>query len=207
MTNASYFCLRDIKKVLDFCPLIAYTNYSMTKKRTHIEYEQLLMQKESSSIPLEDYKGARIPILHICIACDYEWKIKPDHVLSGHGCPRCANNRSTLGDYGDDTQTKLYYIKITKDNVIAYKLGITKLRIRDRFQGEKSDKRIDIIRLWYFNTREEALKEEQRLLRFFNKSRYKSKPLLKRGGNSELFTYDILNLDKGINQNGLGRCR
>lgn len=170
----------------------------MTKKRTHSEYEDILLNIESPTIPLETYITARIPILHICIECDYEWKIKPDHVLSGHGCPRCANNKSTLNSYGDDNQTKLYYIKITStDGTIAYKLGVTKNRIRDRFAGDKTANKIEVIRLWYFKTREEALKEEANLLKFFKNSRYKAKPLLKSGGNTELFTYDILNLDKG----------
>jgi hypothetical protein len=53
-----------------------------------------------------------------------------------------------------------------------------------------------IIKLWHFNTREEALNEEQRILREYEPYRNNKKNILfRKGGDTEIFTKDVLGLD------------
>ncbi len=59
-----------------------------SRKKTPQEYEQELFDKELDFIPLEDYKTALEPILHQCIQ-EHTWKVKPNDILSGKGCPHC----------------------------------------------------------------------------------------------------------------------
>jgi hypothetical protein len=172
----------------------------MTKKRTHEEYENLILQKELTCYPLESYVTNHVKILHRCVNCENEWYIKPAHVLAGHGCRKCSDNtkrvyHTEIIDTNPE-KTKVYYVSIRrkKDNVTYYKIGITK-RLETRFSAE-TDKEVTFIKIWNFNSRREALKFEQLILREFKPFRNKRK-FLKAGGNTELFPFDILNLNKG----------
>lgn len=74
----------------------------MPKKLTNEEYIEQLKEKGiwDRYRPLEEYQVADKPILHQCLKCNHEWKIKPSHIKSGRGCPRCAGNyRPTNAEY------------------------------------------------------------------------------------------------------------
>lgn len=59
-----------------------------TKGRTNQEYIALL--EKTNFICLEEYKGSTIPILHMCVICDHEWKTRPQAVLRTNArCPAC----------------------------------------------------------------------------------------------------------------------
>ena len=65
----------------------------MPKKLTNEEYiEQLREQGLCDRYrPLEEYQGAKTPILHQCLTCRHEWKIRPADIKKGRGCPKCSN--------------------------------------------------------------------------------------------------------------------
>ena len=105
---------------------------------------------------LETYKDRNTPILHECI-CGFQWKIRPSHVLTGHGCPRCAN-----WGFDKSKAAVLYYVKLTKDTEVYYKVGVTNKTVKERFKGEKVC--VDIIYTETFDTGEEALIKEKELL-------------------------------------------
>lgn len=63
----------------------------MAKKKTHEEYVEELKEKNPTVEVIEQYASAKIPILHHCLTCDYYWKVSPTNMLSGKGCPQCAN--------------------------------------------------------------------------------------------------------------------
>ena len=48
---------------------------------------------------LEDYKGSMKKILCRCSTCSYEWETTPNSILRGKGCPRCASNQLSDGDF------------------------------------------------------------------------------------------------------------
>lgn len=35
------------------------------------------------------YINNQTPLLHKCLVCSYEWKVIPNNILRGHGCPEC----------------------------------------------------------------------------------------------------------------------
>lgn len=67
---------------------------NIRKARTN---EWYLEQMENTNfVPLEEYKGSSIPILHMCGICDHEWLTRPQAVLRpGAKCPICSH-RSRL---------------------------------------------------------------------------------------------------------------
>ena len=64
----------------------------MGKKKTHEEYIQELAVKNPNLEVLEKYINAKTAILHKCNIDGYIWPARPENILSGTGCPRCANN-------------------------------------------------------------------------------------------------------------------
>lgn len=161
---------------------------SSTPTWSHRDYENALLNKEAEAYPLEEYIDSRTPIMHACTE-GHEWKARPSNILSGSGCPSCAN-------YGFDTTKPalLYYIKIMDGYKSYYKIGITNRTIVDRFESDK-DKDIKVLLEEYYSSGIEARNREQSILNEFKYKRVCVPKLLKSGGNTELFEEDILNLD------------
>lgn len=109
-----------------------------------------------------------------------------------NGCVTCLNmNKSWGSDIYKDKETTLYYIKIGS----LYKIGITKKSVLSRYAQEiRNGLEFEIIFTTVFADGAEAFKEEKRILKEFAMYKHKGDPVLKYGGNSELFTCDVLNL-------------
>lgn len=60
-------------------------------KRDNRPYEEKLKEINPNIIPLEEYKGRKVPIKHKCLLCNHEWSCAPDNRLKGEGCPKCSN--------------------------------------------------------------------------------------------------------------------
>jgi len=86
--------------------------------------------------------------------------------------------------------TTLYYIKIFN---AFYKIGITSRNVKTRFAGELH--KIKVINETIFSNRSQALNKERQIKIENKQFRYYGIQLLKRTGNTEIFTKDILNLD------------
>lgn len=159
------------------------------RKKTDEEYWSDLEYKRIDYRPLELYEGTNTPILHKCYSCGESWKVKPGHILAGHGCPKClrkgpANNRPCI----------LYYIKIENK---YFKIGITGNSVFTRFSKDR-DKKIDIIFEKQFDTGLEAKLEEERILLEYNKYLVYVPRLLESKGNTEIFHTNILELDNAM---------
>ncbi|MEM9403215.1 MAG: hypothetical protein AAGA44_12105 [Pseudomonadota bacterium] len=115
---------------------------------------------------------------------------RASHHLSGVGCPMCANT-----GFDPNEPATLYYLAITTDDGdVRYKIGITNHTVEARFAGSDL-RRIRIVKVWRFKLGQHAAQKESDILRKFEGDRYFGPDILKRGGNSELFTHDILQLD------------
>lgn len=160
------------------CP---YCN-TINKTRTSEEYSKLIENR--GFIICEVYVNSNTPIMHKC-RFEHTWKTWPHHILAGRGCPYCA-------DYGFklDAPAILYYIKIGE----YYKIGITNRTVRKRFELDR-DKSIKILSETEFNTGIEAKEAEKEILSLYADKRVYVPGFLKSGGNTELFTEDILGLD------------
>jgi len=148
-------------------------------------------KEEIKDFPLEvlgTYKNNHTKILHRCGVCHYEWKIKPSHVLKGHGCPHCASY-----GFNPNKPATLYYLSV--HHGMAYKIGITNRTVEERFSN-KDFENITILEEWYFEDGKEAQQKERDILEEFKWARFTGDNLLE-SGNTELFMVDILNKDKG----------
>jgi hypothetical protein len=139
---------------------------------------------------LEPFKGVLKRILARCGKCNREWASMPNDVFGGHGCGKCA----PCGFQKDKPGT-LYYVRLSDPfGDPVYKIGITNLTVRQRFNKEFS--KITIIETWHFANGGEAFEMEQDILKDYDADRYTGFDLLETG-NDELFDLDVLGLDKG----------
>ena len=58
--------------------------------RSTQEFIKLVEIKNPFIQVLDEYRGARKKILCKCKKCEYTWEIRADHLLEGHGCPKCG---------------------------------------------------------------------------------------------------------------------
>lgn len=109
-----------------------------------------------------------------------------DHLI-GKGCPGCA-----ISGYDQTKPGILYYLKV--NDGLAYKIGITNKSVQKRYSKEELS-RIEVIQSWKFEDGSVAYEREQNIKKVYAHARYKGEDLLK-DGNTELFNYDVLKLDK-----------
>jgi len=83
----------------------------------------------------------------------------------------------------------LYYLRL--DNGI-YKIGITNRSIKERFYGDNHI--ITVIAEVHYLKGADALKREQEIIEEFKEFKYFGPKILKTGGNTELFTKNILSI-------------
>lgn len=57
--------------------------------KTHEQYLLDLKKFNPNIIPLEKYVNEKTKILHKCLICEFEWKVRPNNVLTHKGCPKC----------------------------------------------------------------------------------------------------------------------
>jgi hypothetical protein len=62
--------------------------------KTNDQYIQELKNKDIKYIPLEEYKGNKFKILHLCPTCNNSWKVFPNAILRNDGCPNCIKEYS-----------------------------------------------------------------------------------------------------------------
>jgi len=119
-----------------------------------------------------------------------EFKQKPNHHLAGIGCSSCAH-------YGINTHESgvLYYVRVDTRTHTFWKIGITNRSVEARFRGSDL-KKISQIKIWEYEKLSDALTKEQKILKQHIKYLYPGpEQPLAAGGNTELFTRDVLELD------------
>lgn len=156
-------------------------------KKTTEEYEKELFDKGLGFTVCEEYKNSMTKIKHQCLECDNVWEVKPHDILHGSGCPKCAKT-----GFNPYKPAKIYYVELTnKENTTFWKIGITaKKNILHRFRAEK----LQVKLLWekQYDLGEDALKNEQLILSTYFADLAPPCDFLKHGGNTELFTRNVL---------------
>lgn len=61
--------------------------------RTNEDYINQVSLIHPNIIVLGTYKNNITPILHKCIVHNFEWDAYPCNILSGHGCPKCRDDK------------------------------------------------------------------------------------------------------------------
>jgi predicted nucleic acid-binding Zn-ribbon protein len=128
---------------------------------------------------LEEYLGANIKILHQHEVCGHLWAVKPNGLLSGYGCPKCATsgfqpNKSAI--------TYLIYFHALD----TYKVGITNRSIKARFSEEPQPYEVILER--HFDKGKEAKELETKWLNNLKPFLYNTNEL--KSGNTETFIYE-----------------
>lgn len=97
-----------------------------------------------------------------------------------------------------DAGYKTYYIRITTDDGVYFKIGRCAGSVKKRYLKEPSDTTIEILKLWVHKTEDKAMSHEERLLKSNPGDRPfigKCGPLTK-GGNTETYSHDVIGGEK-----------
>lgn len=107
---------------------------NIRKGRTNTEYLELM--ETTNFIPLEEYKGSTVPILHMCGICEHEWFARPQQVLrEGSKCPQCdLNNRKNSLDKVDALLNNSGFTRLSE-----YTGALDLLRVRHNHCGYEWD--------------------------------------------------------------------
>jgi len=108
----------------------------------------------------------------------------------GSGCPSC----NAQGGFNPKEPGILYYLSI--NNGQAYKIGITNRSVEERFNITEL-KSIKVLSTEYFPNGQDCWDKEKKILSEHKLHKYVGPDLLV-SGNTELFTKDVLNLDKEV---------
>lgn len=79
------------------CPKCANKMLSESFTRSHEEYIQALLQKNSKIMPVDKYINSATKIKHQCMLCGYVYEVSPENALSGKGCPLCCKPPQKIG--------------------------------------------------------------------------------------------------------------
>jgi len=113
------------------------------------------------------------------------------HIYVKCGCPDCAETGFNPSEPG-----LLYYVAVTTDDGdTRYKIGITNLTVEKRFPA-RDLARIRIVNTSRYAIGRAAAEREAEILRQYAGDKYYGPKILVGAGNSEIFTHDILGLDK-----------
>ena len=139
------------------------------------------------------YKTMHDKVEIICQVHGSFWAQASNHVKGNQsGCPDCAES-----GFNPSLPGLLYYIAITTDDdQTLYKIGITNLSVEKRFPAADRA-RIRIVKSWHFGSGKKASDLEREILIEFEQFKYRGPKVLVGAGNEELFSEDVLNLDKG----------
>ena len=92
----------------------------MTRRKTHEEYVAEVAVKNPNVEVVGTYVDAKTLILHKCKIDNYEWRAKPNNILSGKGCPKCGGTmKKTHKEYVDELLKKNSNVKVLGEYIDA----------------------------------------------------------------------------------------
>jgi hypothetical protein len=160
---------------------------AVNDKKHSVEYIRIEVEKSGYSLLSHEYINDAAKLSIKC-DCDHCYKASWNAFKSGRRCPVCAER-----GFNRNKPAILYYLRFEYDSRFYYKIGITNRTVNLRFKQDKVSYKI--INQTYFECGDDALEQETKILREYKRYKYEGVPFLK-GGNSELFTEDILLLDE-----------
>lgn len=137
-----------------------------------------------------NYKGSNSPLTVTCKDCKTKTHLTFLKHLMGQGCKAC---KPKCNGFNPEKAGMMYYIRYDNHTHTAWKIGITNKTLKQRFREDY--KNITVIETWDYEIGQYAWDNEKVIIKENKEFKYKGEPLLNRGGNSELFTKDILGLD------------
>ena len=149
------------------CPLC----YNSNKAKTHEKFVNEIHLLNPKIEVIGRYINTKTKIKCKCLIDDNIWETTPDSLLSGRGCPLCAN-RNHGGGYQQMTKEQadnlgyplyLYKVKLQFEDEIFYKFGLTHRKNKQRYNEYKPYKIIeelswDVYDAWTAICKEKELK-------------------------------------------------
>ena len=177
--------------------VMAHTGCPYCSRRIPLTTEDINARiSERGLVMLDEFISSHTKVRFQC-SKGHTWEAKPNNILNGRGCPDCAETGFNPSEPG-----VLYYIAVTTDDGdTRYKIGITNLTVESRFTALDLA-RIRIVKTWRFAVGRVAAEREAEILWQFAGDRYYGPDILVGGGNTELFTHDVLGLDKQDDEHG-----
>lgn len=87
-------------------------------RKDHEQYISELQKSNSNIVLVGTYINAVTSILHKCLIDGYEWYAQPNNILSGKGCPVCANNiKKTHKEYVDEVAKISSHIQVLEEYI------------------------------------------------------------------------------------------
>lgn len=128
---------------------------------------------------------------HVIIICKKhgEFNQTPDIHLSGAGCQSCA-----VTGFKSSEAAVLYYYSINTVKGLLYKIGVSNYSCKERTSPIDWEF-ITLLMEKKFKNGRLALDEERNIKESHKKYKYTGAAILERGGDTELFTQDVLGLD------------
>lgn len=117
-----------------------------------------------------------------------EFEQYPKVHLNSNGCQKCGQELRSikLRPFNVSREAYLYYVYFKEYNL--YKVGVT-VKPKERFNGEPY--KPEILFMLKYHTEAQAYFIESKIKLMFNEYLYKGTSVLKRKGNTELFTINI----------------
>lgn len=150
-------------------------------------YDHELLELGSDMYRVDEYAGAQTPIKHECLY-NHSTVISPADLLRRGG--RCLNCSRKKGGFDPSKAAILYYVRIDKK---YYKIGITNRTVRERFKQDDFS-RIEILWEKSFENGSHARAIEDSVKEKFYHYKANIPDLLRSGGNTEVFKFDIMSL-------------
>lgn len=98
-TDNDLLHLNEITNNVDKCQVKSHQG---NKKISHEDFIKKLSLINNDILILGKYINAQTKVKCRCKLCGYEWETKPNHLISGHGCPKCCrktnNNKNKSSD-------------------------------------------------------------------------------------------------------------
>lgn len=174
------------------CPQCSKENLSRTSEE-FIEEANSIHNNSYTYIDLPKRVQLKTKLSIICSIHGLYYQQAINH-LRGKGCSLCSQRELRWSRKAYDNQeTILYYVKIGT----YYKIGLTKRSVVERFSNETVKDTLEIIATWQFKNGGIAFELEQECLKA-TKQFKTNVVLLRKGGNTELRTKDVLSIIKPI---------
>ena len=85
------------------------------RKKSNEEYLAELSQKNPNVRLLSEYQNARVRVECECAVCGHQWTAKPFNLLTGFGCPMCANVACSQKQTKSEEDFRKEFYSIHKD--------------------------------------------------------------------------------------------
>lgn len=118
--------------------------------------------------------------------CGHTWIAKPNKILSGTGCPSCANS----GGFDQTKSGSLYYLQIDGPVCTVFKIGITNHSVEQRYKAWEREM-ITILDERHYEVGKGAKDAETVILSEYKHFKYDGPDILA-SGHSEMFVENIL---------------